>query len=346
MEKECSFESNIVTIENLKETLKSIKPCPLCMRITLKKFKAINQQICIKTLDNNFAKCKCGKRPLDVVMAHVLKIMNDNRLIEKPLTLKNGPLPLIKVLESEIEFPMITKDSLILLDPNFNKEIANILINEVNEVFGVLKGNSKDLVGNLTVNHTKNNYELLAGCDICCDIVKTPFGKIIINKRQHLVHIEFPLTIENKILKLDNYFKSEFIDEEKIKNISILDGTAGSGSIGLYSLKYGFKKVFFNDINSDAIELTGVNLQANGFDIKKSDDKNLEYYGDDFKIYNLSLEDFSDKFLNKEIVIDEKKDMDDSEIKFDYCILDIYPQEDPDYFKEIAKKIAKNIILI
>jgi hypothetical protein len=353
MKEHCSYEvDGITNKENLEKILNYTKPCPNCLNITLKKFKTLNQQLCIKKLDNDFARCKCGKRSLDIIMAHVLKIMNENGILKKPLLLKNGPKPLIRILESENKFISLGKNSLILLHPDFDKKIADILINEVYEVFGVLKGDSNALVGNLTINNSLNTYELLAGCDIRCDIIKSPAGEIIINKKQSLFHLEFSPSMENKILKLDNYFKSEFINTENIKNLSILDATCGTGSLSIYSLKYGFENVFFNDISKTSIDASIVNLKANGFDVKipekNSDD--LIAYGTMFKIYNQSIEDFTKKILSRRIIInnDEKINnaIDENKDKFDYCILDIYPQEDPDYFIKIAKKIAKNIILI
>lgn len=346
MELECSCEEDcVVKVENLEEILESNQACSHCRNINLKKFKTIDQQMCLETLDDDFGRCVCGKRPLDIVMAHVLKIMAENGIAIKSLTLRNGAIPLIKVVEGGKENIHLGKDSLIVLHPEFTKEIAEKLIEEVSEVKGVLKGNSNELVGKLDIDTATNSYQLLSGCDIRCDIVRSPKGKIILNKKQSQVHLEFAPSIENKILKLDNYFKGEYI-EDKIGDLSILDGTCGCGSLGIYSLKYGFKNVFFNDISDISIKLTETNLKANGYNVNKSDndkDKDLIYYGDNFKVYNLSLEELVEKLEKKEIVITEENN---EENKFDYCILDIFPQGNAEYFTNLAKKIAKNVIFI
>jgi hypothetical protein len=72
-----------------------------------------------------------------------------------------------------------------------------------------------------------------------------------------------------------------------------------------------------------------------------TNDNDLVAYGDMFKVYNGSIEEFARKVIYGKIVIKNENDINDFNYdtdKFDYCILDIYPQEDPDYFIKIAKK--------
>jgi 16S rRNA G966 N2-methylase RsmD len=418
MELICCENNCIIQFSQIKKSLKINKPCPKCININLKKFKPIKNQLCLSNISNEFGRCVCGRRPIDVVMAHILKIMINEGIDINPQTLRNGPIPLVTPLTSQ-EMPHLNKNSLIILHPKLNKETAEKIINEVEEVKGVLKGSPNDVIGILDINDKLNEYELLSGCDIRCDILKTQSGKIAINKKQHLVHLEFSASTENKILKLDNYFKSKHLNQENLHKINLLDATCGCGSLGIYSLKYGFGNVTFNDINKSATEITAMNLEANGFktnlvndnnnnnnknndnsknnnddnkdndknknnnDDNKDNDKNknnnndnnknnkkrndineennenryvnntnnhinnenilntpniinskldkdMIAYGNNFKVYNLSIEEFAEK----------------TNTRFDFCIIDSFPQVDNEYFKKIGDKIAKNVIII
>ncbi|KZX10070.1 SAM-dependent methyltransferase [Methanobrevibacter filiformis] len=341
MELKCSCNNDcIISLKNIEENLKRNKPCDSCIHIILKRFKPLSDQLCLNTLNNDFGRCICGNRPVDIVLAHTLKIMIDNEIAIKSHTLKNGAIPLFSLLQSD-KYTHIGKNSLVILHPNLDKKTAEKIINEVSEVKGVLKGDPNDLIGILEEGSNLNNYELLAGCDFRADILSTPTGKIAINKQQHQLHLEFSASMENKVLKLNNYFKGEHFNNEELSKMKLLDATCGCGSLGLFSLKYGFSHVTFNDINPIACEMTAMNLQSNGFQTTLIDSKEDEFntiaYGDNFEIYNLSLEKLTEKLIA--IESNTKKE-------FDYCIIDSFPQVDDEYFKKIAEKIAEKIIVI
>ncbi|MDR3063055.1 MAG: hypothetical protein LBU40_02815, partial [Methanobrevibacter sp.] len=326
----------IVQSKSIDEAIDSTKPCFKCVKINLKKFKPIDEQICLSTLDNDFGRCICGKRPLDIVMAHVLKLMVEEKMDVKSLKLKDGPAPLPNPLSSNLDI-FLKENSLVLIHPNFDDEIANRLINEVSEIKAILKGNSSDLIGLTDINDSLKSHKLLKGCDYRCEIVETPLDKIVLNKQQSKVHIERSPVVENKILKLNNYFKSKHLSEEEISQMSVLDGTSGIGSLGIFSLLYGFNKVVFNDLNLEALKMACLNLEANGFKttLVDDEDKNLSNpgliaYGDKFQIYNLPFEKWDKHFS----------------VLFDFCIVDTFPQTDNKIFHKIADKIAKNTIFI
>ncbi|KZX15515.1 ribosomal protein L11 methyltransferase [Methanobrevibacter cuticularis] len=352
MELKCSCNNNcIIHSKDIEKRIKDAAPCSKCVIITLKKFKQLSDQICVSAINNEFGRCVCGKRSIDITMAHILKIMVDEGIDPKSFNLRNGAIPLSTPLESE-QNPQLTENSLIILHPDFNEKIAKRIMDEVKEVKGVLKGNSKDIVGIIDIGDECSSYELLAGCDFRCDIIKTPLGAIAINKKQHAVHLEFSASTENKILKIDNYFKTEHLNKEDLPNLTLIDATCGCGALGIYSLNYGFGNVTFNDINRAATEITAINLEANGYEVdyilkdngqslkeNGHSENNLIAKGETFEVYNSSIEELSEKLSG----FDKNSE---NNAKFDYCILDSFPQVDNEYFREIAEKIAKNIIII
>ena len=144
------------------------------------------------------------------------------------------------------------------------KECAEAIVKEVREVKGVLKGDVRKTVGIKDSDSNPHVYELLAGCDLRCDIIQTPYGALGIYKYQHEIHIEFP---QVKLPKIE-------ILEKALKNCdtpTVLDCTCGPGTLGIACLKAGAQKVVFNDIWNPAIETTLINLEANGFPVKLSD---------------------------------------------------------------------------
>jgi len=371
----------IKSSKNIKNDFEKVDNCQKCEKIDLKKFKPLEEQINLNKIDNNFKRCVCGKRHLDIAMAHVLKIMIEEDIPLRKHTLRDGAVPLITPFTSSPNnHSYVGKDSLVILHPHLNKKVANIIIKEVNEVKGVLKGYPNDTVGIKDKKSEAITYELLKGSDIRCDIVKIPKNTslkpknnsleskntslkpknnslkpkntslensnediIAINKIQHLTYLEFPPSIENKIKVLDNYLKSKNITEEKLANMTVLDGTCGNGSLGIFLLKKGVKNLIFNDIWKPATFMTSINLEANGFktklinfkdisDINKTDD--IISIGDNFKVYNLAIEDLKGKLAIS------------GENKFDICILDIFPSADKLNFEKIANSLAKDVLTI
>lgn len=76
-------------IRPISEVLKDIelfyKPCTDCKTEKIRKFSPLAEQINLDEIDNHFGTCKCGKRQLDIVMSHVLKIMIDEGITDKKL---------------------------------------------------------------------------------------------------------------------------------------------------------------------------------------------------------------------------------------------------------------------
>ncbi|MCL2157412.1 MAG: methyltransferase [Methanobrevibacter sp.] len=362
MEIECSCENScIITSEKIEKYLSANDPCSKCKEPNIKKFKPLSEQVSLEDIDNDFGRCSCGKRSLDSVMAHVLKVIIDLNVDIGKDTLRNGPIPLITPFYTMTKLPFIDENSLVILDDRLEKKDGEYIVENVKEVKGVLKGSSHDTVGIKDFNSSATVYELLSGCDIRCDIIQSYGKPIAINKIQHLSYLEFPQSMENKIMKLCSYIKSKHLSPEKIANLRILDGTCGNGSLGIFLLNYGVEKVIFNDIWYPATVSTSINLESNGFKVGSFNIKNnnrsnrnkknnhlninniyenhvkspLNYKiaeGEKFEVYNFAIENLANNLKDNH--------------EIDLCILDCFPNVNTVKFEKVAKSIANEVWII
>ena len=296
---------------DLDEQIKTLDYCENCRDIQIKKFNPLKELIDFDELDGEYMKCNCGKRPLDIVMSHILKIMIEGKIVPETATLRhNTPVPLSEFYYSNLNPQFIGEDTLILLHPDFNSDVALKLVNEVPEVKCVLKGSPQENIGQFDKDSQINHFELLVGDDEQINVMRTLIDeKIILVKNQSKHHIEVAMTIEEKLLRLHNY-----LDNNNIKKGVAIDAMCGLGALGIYLKKYGFENVIFNDINPEMIENLNKNLKLN----------NIE---DGFEVFNESFED-----LDVEHV--------------DLCIVDAYPGADTSEIVKKAEKIADNVVVI
>ena len=106
-----------------------MEPCENCTDIQIKKFTPLKELIDFSTLDGECMKCECGKRPLDIVMSHILKIMIESEIVPEKATLRrNSPVPLSNFYYSSLNPQFIGEKTLILLHPDFTKDVAARLI--------------------------------------------------------------------------------------------------------------------------------------------------------------------------------------------------------------------------
>ena len=301
----------MITKDNLDEAISDIHECENCRDVQIKKFSPVRDVIDFSELDDSYMRCVCGKRPLDIVMAHILKIMIEEELVPETATLRhNSPVPLSGFYYSSLNPQFIGKDTLILLHPDFTDEAALRLVEEVSEVKGVLKGSPSDVVGQFDKDSPISHFELLAGDDNQTNVLRTLLGeKIILNKKQSLNHIEVAMTTEQKLLRLHNY-----LDNNDVKKGVAVDAMCGGGALGIYLLKYGFEKVIFNDIYPEAIETLKSNLDVNGI-------------SEGFEIHNTDFESLG---------IDN----------VDLCVIDAFPGCDISEITEKGEKISDNVIVI
>lgn len=295
----------------IDEKIKSLEECEKCRDVQIKKFSPLKDLIDFEILDGEYMRCECGKRPLDIVMSHILKIMIEEGIVPEKATLRrNSPVPLSGFYYSSLNPQFIGKKTLILLHPDFTKDVASRLIGEVPEVKCVLKGSPQSTVGQLDKDSQISHFEILEGDDAQINVMRTLIQeKIVLVKRQSRHHIEVAVTTEDKLVRLHNY-----INNNDIKKGTAIDGMCGLGALGIYLLKCGFEKVIFNDINPEMIEALKNNLEINGI-------------SDGYEIFNEAFEDleFGDA---------------------DLCVIDAFPGVDVEEIVKKAEKMAENVIVI
>ena len=217
----------------IDEKIKSLEECEKCRDVQIKKFSPLKDLIDFEILDGEYMRCECGKRPLDIVMSHILKIMIEEGIVPEKATLRrNSPVPLSGFYYSSLNPQFIGKKTLILLHPDFTKDVASRLIDEVPEVKCVLKGSPQSTVGQLDKDSQISHFEILEGDDTQINVMRT--------------------LIQEKI------------NNNNIKKGTAIDGMCGLGALGIYLLKCGFEKVIFNDVNPEMIEALKNNLEING----------------------------------------------------------------------------------
>ena len=102
----------MITKKELDEKIEDIRGCGQCVDIQIKKFSPIMDYEDFNSLDDDFKRCSCGKRPIDVVMAHILKIMIEEGTVPKKATLRrNSPVPLSKFYYSSLNPQFLAKKS-------------------------------------------------------------------------------------------------------------------------------------------------------------------------------------------------------------------------------------------
>jgi hypothetical protein len=314
-------------IKPVSDVLKDIESfyqvCSDCKTEKIRKFSPLAEQINLDEIDSHSGSCKCGKRHLDVVISHVLKIMIAEGIKDKKANLRNACVPLVTPGYPINSIPYLPENSLVILSNEVDKECAEKIVKEVREVKGVLKGNARETVGIKDSGLNPHVYELLAGCDLRCDIIHTSYGTLGIYKYQHEIHIEFPQIKSPKIEILEEALKD-------YTKPSVLDCTCGPGTLGIVCLKAGAQKVVFNDIWKPAIETTIINLEANGFPVKLSGGGELIASGDKFEVYSMDIRELAN-------YLDEN---------FDICIVDAFPGVDTTEFVKVAGNLGEKVVVI
>lgn len=296
---------------DITSKINSLQECENCRDVQIKKFSPLKDLINFDEYDGEYMRCSCGKRPLDIVMSHILKIMFESKIVPENASLRrNSPVPLSNFYYSSLNPQFIGENTLILLHNDFTPEVAFKLIDEVPEVACVLKGSPQNLVGQTDRQSSVNHFEILAGDDTQINVMRTLLDeKIIIVKNQSKHHIEVAMTTEQKLVMLHNY-----LEKNGIENGIALDGLCGLGALGIYLLKFGFEKVIFNDINPEMIDALKNNLEIN--EIR-----------DSFEIHNEAFEDLEIGHV-------------------DLCVIDAFPGVDITQITEKAEKIADNVVVI
>ena len=293
-----------------------------------------------ETIDENSGRCQeCGKRHIDYVIGNVLTLLKERGFFPDDAPLKDVGTPLIAVGFQIPYPPRLGNDSLILIMDSVTAELAGEIIRSIPEIKGVIKrtGSQSQSIGILDTDSTPHTYELLAGCDMRCDVVASSFGELCIYKNQSKIHIEFNNT---KIAKIEElYFKGE------LDNSVVVDGFCGPGTLGLLAVLGGAKKVILNDAWLPAIRNTILNIKANsgilGVDIELETPDYDTLIGDEPVL--LARASGTSEIL---VYHGDIKKLDSVVDGCDICIIDTFPSVNPAEFIQHCREIAKKVVVI
>lgn len=303
-------------IKNKENTLQNInklyEPCTHCPTKTIKKSIPLKRQIKLEKINKNYQKCpQCGKRHIDIVMAHVLKILIENNQISNTSSIRKIGTPLITPAITLEHPPYLSQKTLVIITKECDKTTAEKIIKEVPEIKAIIKGDTETTIGKINENSEEKTYQLQSGCDVRCDIQNTDTEPIILYKQQSKLHIEYPKPVSPKIEKVRKII-------EKYENPTILDAMCGPGTLGIYALQKNASKVLFNDIYEESLNALKTNLEIN------------EIPADSYKIYN-------------ENVLDLCKHLDSH---FNIGIIDTFPGIDTEKYYKALKDICDEVIII
>lgn len=281
---------------------------------------------------------KCGRRHIDFVMGNVLTILKRNGLFPGDASLKEVGTPLITFGFQVPYPPRLGNKSLVLIMDSITKQIAEEIISEVPEVKGVIKrtGSPAKSIGILDTGSKPHTYELLAGCDMRCDVVSSAFGELCIYKNQSEIHIEFNNT---KVKKMDELYLSG-----ELNNACVVDAFAGPGTLGLLSVLGGAKKVMLNDAWLPAVRNAILNIKANAdvLGVKICYEKEQSKIIGDTPVLLAKAEG------NAEILVyhGDARKLDSVIEECDVCLIDTFPSVNPGEFVTICSEIAKKVVVI
>ncbi len=281
---------------------------------------------------------KCGKRHIDFVMGNVLTILKRSGLFPEDSALKEVGTPLIAFGFQVPYPPRLGNKSLVLIMDSITKKIAEEIVSKVPEVKGVIKrtGSPAKSIGILDTESKPHTYELLAGCDMRCDVASSMFGELCIYKNQSEIHIEFNNTKIQKIEAL--YLKGE------LENACIIDAFSGPGTLGLLSVLGGAKKVILNDAWLPAVKNAILNIKAN------SDNLGVKicYEKEQSKLIGDEPELLAKAEGKAEILIyhGDARKLDKVIKECDICLIDTFPAVNPSEFTALCKEIAKKVVVI
>ncbi len=294
----------------------------------------------LEKMDSNSGKCdRCGKRHLDFVIGHVLTILKEDGIFPEDASLKEVGKQLI-AFGFQIPYPpRLGSKSLVLIMDSVTEEAAANIVMQVPEVKGVIKrkGLQSQSIGILDTESTPHTYELLAGCDMRCDVVTSSFGELCIYKNQSKIHIEFNNT---KIEKLEQlYLNGEF------DNACVMDGFCGPGTLGLLGVLAGARTVILNDAWLPALRNAILNIKANSEILGVK----IEFEKEDY-----------DKLIGYEPVLLAKakgaaqimvyhgdvRKLEAVVKGCDLCLIDTFPSVNPAEFISLCGDIAKRVVVI
>jgi len=259
----CGSRDCVIPADDILESITSMyAACPSCMpdpqvskQVPFDQFDQL-----FRDIDDTTMRCQnCGKRHLDIVVAHVLDILVRAGLRSRGATLFDVGTPMITIGYPVPFPPRLGKDMLILVMDVIDRKTAEMIVDEVSEVKGVIerRGEPDQPIGIPDADSTPHTYDLLAGCDVRGDIVSSAFGELCIYKTQSDTHIEFSRAESGKTSVLESLYY-----QRRLQGV-VVDGCCGAGTLGLIAVLAGAREVILNDAFLPAVRNTILNISAN-----------------------------------------------------------------------------------
>ncbi len=201
--------------------------------------------------------CRCGKRFIDEVYAHLYEILAREGIFSGKEPLKAVGTPLVHPGFPTASPPYLPKKSLVLLSREVDEDTAVKMLNEVQEIRAVVKyGDFTPGVVDPDLATPPKTYDLLAGCDVRADIYPTTAGPLVLYQQQSKMHIEFPRFFNPKIQAV----------EARVMALGpqwFVDAFSGTGKLGLTAARMGVPHVILNDAWYAAAFWSGYNILVN-----------------------------------------------------------------------------------
>ncbi|NYT07246.1 MAG: hypothetical protein GKC05_03185 [Methanomicrobiales archaeon] len=201
--------------------------------------------------------CRCGKRFIDEVYAHLYAILVNEGIFSGEEPLKDVGTPLVHPGFAMKSPPYLPENSLVLLSRVAEKKVADRMVQDVPEIKAVVKfGTFTPGVVDPDLAVPPQSYELLAGCDIRANIFSSRAGPVVLYQQQSKIHIEFPRWSNPKIEAVE--FHVSAVNPEWF-----VDAFCGIGKLGLIGARMGIPHVVMNDAWYAAAFWAAYNTQVN-----------------------------------------------------------------------------------
>ncbi len=339
----CGSENCVIPAEKVFESISFMyAACPSCISDpTIDKQTPFRKLATV--IDDSTMRCQnCGKRHLDIIIAHVLGILIREGLRSKEATLFDVGTPMIAI-GYPIPFPpRLGRNMLILIMDVINKRTAEMIVNEVSEVKGVIQriGRAEQPVGILTADSAPHTYNLLAGCDLRADIVSSVFGELCIYKTQSDTHIEFSRAGSEKIKVLESLYYHRKLEG------TVVDACCGAGTLGLVSVLAGAREVILNDAFLPSVINTILTIRANAsvldLELEMHTDPSERRFIADAPMLVATAHGSSDVSIYHSDLVDLATVID----RCDLCLIDAFPGVSTDRFVKAWKDTAAMVVTI
>jgi hypothetical protein len=201
--------------------------------------------------------CRCGKRFIDEVFAHVYSLLVREGIFTGKEALREVGSPLLHPGYPVITPPFLPEDSLVLLSRYPDKAAAQKIVEEFPEIRGVVR--SGDFIPGVVdpaLEIPPRSYELLAGCDVRANVFPTKMGPVVIYQQQSTIHIEFPRGHNPKISSVEDQIA-------RIRPEWFVDACCGAGTLGITGARLGVLHVILNDTWYAAAFWAAYNTEVN-----------------------------------------------------------------------------------